>query len=71
MTETYIVRVQLIRLDEEGEHLSGSFDYELEPSSQPHEDPTFMRAWKFYNQIQDSFKASGKVTVTNLEGRIE
>ena len=62
--ERYIVRVQLIRSDKEGEYISQSFDYEVTPN-QPHHGPLFMRAERFYKQIQASFKRSGgKVTVT-------
>ena len=65
--EKYLVRVQLIRSDGEGEYITGSFDYEVSPTTDPAlQDPLFMRAERFYKQIQDSFKRTGKVTITKL-----
>ena len=66
MTEKYLVRVQLIRSDVEGEHITGSFDYELRPSTSTQE-PLFIRAEKFYKRIQASFRRAGTVTVTKKE----
>ena len=66
--ERYLVRVQLIRSDGEGEYITGSFDYEVSPTTDPSlQDPIFMRAERFYKQIQSSFKRSGNVTVTKKE----
>jgi len=73
MTEKYIVRVQLIRSDNEGEYITGSFDYEVSPTTETYQLPLFMRAEKFYKQIQRVLTAggkaakSGKVTVTKTE----
>ena len=65
--EKYMVRVQLIRSDNEGEYISSSFDYEVSPTTDPAlQDPIFMRAERFYKQIQASFKRAGKVTITKL-----
>ena len=63
--ERYIVRVQLIRADYEGEYVTRSFDYEVTPN-QPHHGPLFMRVERFYKQIENLFsQAGGKVTVTD------
>ena len=68
MTERYLVRVQLIRVDDKVEYVSQSFDYEVSPTTDPSiQDPLFMRAEKFYKKIQSSFKKSGQVTVTKKE----
>ena len=67
-TERYLVRVQLIRSDSGGEYITGSFDYNVSPTTDPSiQDPLFMRAEKFYKQIQSSFKRSGNITVTKKE----
>ena len=65
--ERYLVRVQLIRSDGEGEYITGSFDYEVSPTTETYQLPIFMRAEKFYRQVQASFKRSGNVTVTKRE----
>lgn len=67
--EKYIVRVQLIRADSEGEYVTGSFDYEVSPTTEAYQDPLFMRAEKFYNQLQSLLSQAGKVTVTDREAR--
>lgn len=68
--EVYLVRVQLIRADYEGkypQYIVRSFDYEVTPN-QPHHGPLFMRAERFYKQLQDILKRSGgKVTVTDRD----
>ena len=65
--EKYIVRVQLIRSDIEGEYISGSFDYEVSPTTTPYQDPLFLRAERFYKHIQANFKRAGNVTVTKTK----
>ena len=51
--EKYFVRVQLIRSDKEGEYISKSFDYEVSPTTDPHQDILYLRAESFYKRIQD------------------
>jgi len=65
--ERYIVRIQLIRSDKEGEYISQSFDYEVSPTTDPSlQEPLFLRAERFYKQLQSVLGvASGKVTVTD------
>ena len=66
--EKYIVRVQLIRSDlNGGEYITGSFDYEVSATiDSTVQDPLFIRAEKFYRELQIILKASGgKVTVTD------
>ena len=65
--EQYIVRVQLIRSDKEGEYISQSFDYEVSPTTDPSlQAPLFMRSRTFYKKLQAILKSSGgKVTVTD------
>lgn len=65
--EGYLVRVQLIRSDIEGEYISGSFDYEVPPTTSIYQDPLFMRAEKFYKRLQSLLSGAGKVTVTDRE----
>lgn len=66
--EKYLVRVQLVRSDREGEYISRSFDYEVSPTTDPAlQDPLFMRAEKFYKQLQSLLSKAGNVTVTDRE----
>ena len=63
--EKYIVRVQLIRSDKEGEYISQSFDYDVSPTIDPSlQEPLFLRAERFYKQLQSLLSRAGKVTVT-------
>ena len=67
--EKYIVRVQLIRSDSEGEYITGSFDYEVTPTTDPSlQEPVFLRAERFYKKLQGILIGSGgKVTVTDRD----
>lgn len=67
--EKYFLRVQLIRSNKEGEYISRSFDYEVSPTIDPAlQDPLFIRAEKFYKQIQGLFNQAGwRLTVTDKE----
>ena len=68
--EKYIVRVQLIRSDKEGEYISQSFDYEVSPSERSIQEPLFLRAERFYKQLQSVLgRTSGKVTVTDRDNK--
>jgi len=64
--EKYFVRVQLIKSDREGEYVSKSFDYEVSPTIDPVvQDPLFIRAEKFYRELQTVLGEAGKVKVTD------
>jgi len=66
--ERYIVRVQLIRSDKEGEYISQSFDYEVSPTTDSSlQEPLFLRAEKFYRELQTILGVAGKVTVTDRD----
>ena len=66
--ERYVVRVQLVRSDREGEYISKSFDYEVSPTIDPTvQDPLFIRAEKFYRELQTILGEAGKVKVTDKE----
>ena len=67
--EKYIVRVQLISSDKKGERVTRSFDYEVSPTTSPRQDPLFIRAEKFYRELQTVLGEAGKVTVTGRDHR--